>query len=178
MVHNLTLRLKLKLKGHLIVKMKKVLITIFFVITLLIAGCSSAVDDNIKESNSMKLDSSNNKITVYKSPSCGCCNGHIEEYERLGFEVKVVEMVDLSPIKDKYNIPSYMQSCHTAVWGEYFIEGHVPSQAIEKLVNEKPDIKGISLPGMPSGTPGMPGPKMGDYVISQLDENWTEFMTI
>ena len=111
-----------------------------------------------------------NMAMVYKSPTCGCCAIYVEYLDQLGFEVEVHESEDMSPIKEKYGISSAQESCHTTVIGDYFIEGHVPMEAIEKLLTEQPDIDGIGLPGMPSGTPGMPGAKMGTYEIYQLSD--------
>jgi hypothetical protein len=108
------------------------------------------------------------KITVYKSPTCGCCVGYIAELNRKGFDVETKSMVDLSPLKQKYNIPLNMQSCHTALVRDYFVEGHVPIEAVDKLLQEHPDIDGIALPNMPAGSPGMPGLKQGPFVIYQL----------
>ena len=126
------------------------------------------------------LTSSNPKSdTVKKSPSCGCCNGYIAALESDGFQVKSVNMDDLTAIKNKYNIPTEMQSCHTTIIGRYFIEGHVPLDAVKKLLQEQPDIDGIALPGMPIGTPGMPGPKESPFVIYQIkDGQSSEFMKI
>jgi hypothetical protein len=88
-------------------------------------------------------------------------------------------MRSLQTVKQKYNIPLEMQSCHTTIIGEYFIEGHVPYEAINKLLKEQPNIDGIALPGMPIGTPGMPGEKDEPYVIYQLiDGKSSVFMTI
>ena len=88
-------------------------------------------------------------------------------------------MTSLDLIKKKHNIPGEMQSCHTSVVGKYFIEGHVPIEAINKLLKDQPDIDGIVLPGMPMGTPGMPGNKEAPYVIYQLiDGEYSVFMTI
>jgi hypothetical protein len=118
-------------------------------------------------------------VEVFKSPSCGCCNGYIAALESDGFQVKSVNMDDLTAIKNKYNIPTEMQSCHTTIIGRYFIEGHVPLDAVKKLLQEQPDIDGIALPGMPIGTPGMPGPKESPFVIYQIkDGQSSEFMKI
>ena len=95
------------------------------------------------------------------------------------FNVKKTNMTSLDPIKKKYNIPTDMQSCHTSVMGKYFIEGHVPLEAINKLLKEQPNIDGIALPGMPIGTPGMPGIKNAPYVIYQIiDGKYSVFMKI
>ena len=118
-------------------------------------------------------------VEVFKTPSCGCCYGYVLFLEKEKFNVKQTDMRSLHSIKKKYNIPLEMQSCHTTIMGKYFIEGHVPLQAVNKLLKEQPDIDGIALPGMPIGTPGMPGEKEEPYVIYQLiDGKFSVFMTI
>ena len=118
-------------------------------------------------------------VEVFKTASCGCCYGYVLFLEEEKFKVKQTDMRSLHAIKIKYNIPLEMQSCHTTILGKYFIEGHVPIEAINKLLKEKPDIDGIALPGMPTGTPGMPGKKEEPYVIYQLvDGKSSVFMTI
>ena len=119
------------------------------------------------------------KIEVFKTPSCGCCYGYVLFLEEENFKVKQTDMRSLHLIKKKYNIPLEMQSCHTTILDKYFIEGHVPIEAINKLLKEQPDIDGIALPGMPIGTPGMPGEKEEPYIIYQLvDGKYSVFMTI
>lgn len=109
-----------------------------------------------------------NKITVYKSASCGCCVGYISELRNQGFEVEIVNVDYMGSIKDRYGIPINMQSCHTAVIGDYFIEGHVPMEAVYKLLEDRPAIDGIALPDMPTGSPGMPGFKSGPFKVYAL----------
>jgi len=109
-------------------------------------------------------------VTLYKSPNCGCCSGHAEALEAAGFEVTIEETDNLDLVKQTHNIPADGASCHAIVIGDYVVEGHVPLEAIEKLLAEKPDIAGIGLPGMPIGTPGMPGRKTGPYEVYQLSE--------
>ena len=128
----------------------------------------------LANTNSNKLN-----VEVFKTPSCGCCYGYILFLEKEKFNVTQTDMRSLHSIKKKYNIPLEMQSCHTTIMGKYFIEGHVPLQAVNKLLREQPDIDGITLPGMPIGTPGMPGEKEEPYVIYQLiDGKFSIFMTI
>jgi hypothetical protein len=123
--------------------------------------------------------SSKYTFEVFKTPTCGCCDGYVSFLEGEQFKVKKTNMTSLDSIKKKHNIPGEMQSCHTSVVGKYFIEGHVPIEAINKLLKEQPDIDGIALPGMPMGTPGMPGNKEAPYVIYQLiDGEYSVFMTI
>ena len=117
----------------------------------------------------------NTHAIVYKSPTCGCCSGHAEAMVASGIEVEIVETdhAELLFFKEDESIPGNLWSCHTTVLSEgereYLVEGHVPIEAIEKLVKEKPDIKGVALSGMPSGTPGMPGPKVGPYDVMTLE---------
>lgn len=108
--------------------------------------------------------------TVYKSASCGCCGGYIEELERQGATV-LVEVVDekrLAEVKVEHGVAPEFQSCHTTIIDGYVVEGHVPIEAVAKLRAEKPAVRGITLPGMPSGTPGMPGPKFGPFEVKDL----------
>jgi hypothetical protein len=123
--------------------------------------------------------SANQSVEVFKTLSCGCCDGYVLFLEEEDFKVKQTDMRSLHSIKKRYNIPLEMQSCHTTILGKYFIEGHVPLEAINKLLKEQPDIDGIALPGMPTGTPGMPGEKEEPFVIYQLiDGKSSVFMTI
>ncbi|MFC1595264.1 DUF411 domain-containing protein [Patescibacteria group bacterium] len=117
--------------------------------------------------------------TVYKSPTCGCCIGYMAEAEKSEINVETVTTKDMELIKEQYNIPREMESCHTMIIDDYFVEGHVPFEAIEKLLAEKPDIDGIALPDMPAGSPGMPGIKTGSYEIYQLKDGvYSNFLSI
>jgi hypothetical protein len=132
-----------------------------------------------KQDASAVTKTSKYNVEVFKTPSCGCCYGYVLFLEEKKFKVKQTDLKSLHLIKKKYNIPLEMQSCHTTILGKYFIEGHVPIEAINKLLKEKPDIDGIALPGMPIGTPGMPGDKKEPYIIYQLvDGKSSVFMTI
>jgi hypothetical protein len=132
-----------------------------------------------KQDASAVTNSSKYNVEVIKTSSCGCCYGYVLFLEEENFKVKQTDVRSLHLIKKKYNIPLEMQSCHTTILGKYFIEGHVPIEAINKLLKEKPDIDGLALPGMPIGTPGMPGEKEEPYIIYQLvDGKSTVFMTI
>ena len=132
-----------------------------------------------KQDASAVTKASQYNVEVFKTASCGCCYGYVLFLEEEKFKVKQTDMRSLNLIKNKYNIPLEMQSCHTTILGKYFIEGHVPIEAINKLLKEQPDIDGIALPGMPIGTPGMPGEKKEPYIIYQLvDGKSSVFMTI
>ncbi|MFQ5531867.1 MAG: DUF411 domain-containing protein [Candidatus Nanoarchaeia archaeon] len=119
------------------------------------------------------------QVTAYKSANCGCCVGYIAELKRSGYEVKTIVTEDMKSIKDRYGIPRYMESCHTTILGDYFVEGHVPLEVLNILIEEQPEIEGIALPNMPSGSPGMPGKKTGTWTIySSKNGEFSEFMTI
>lgn len=109
-------------------------------------------------------------LTVYKSLSCGCCGWYVSYLKRHGFRVDTVNMSDLDEIKTKYHVPNQLRSCHTTLAGNYVVEGHIPVEAIKKLLDEKPDIGGIAMAGMPSGSPGMPGAKSGPFKIHSISK--------
>jgi len=108
---------------------------------------------------------------VYRAPNCGCCGNYIGYLERRGITVEDKIVSDIEKVKSQYEIPEDMLSCHTTVIGGYVVEGHIPLEAVEKLLAEKPDIRGIAMPGMPSGSPGMPGGKRGPFEISALRQD-------
>ena len=95
------------------------------------------------------------EVTVYKSPTCGCCGDWVKHMEANGFKVTVHDVQNLNPIKEKAGLTPALASCHTAFVGGYAIEGHVPASDIRRLLREKPDAKGLAVPGMPIGSPGM-----------------------
>jgi len=110
-------------------------------------------------------------ILVYKSPTCGCCKKWVKHLEREGFKVATKDYRDMKPIKKMFGVKPKFQSCHTAKVGKYFIEGHVSASDIKKLLKEKPDIKGLSAPGMPMGSPGMEGHRKDKYNVLAIDKN-------
>ena len=100
------------------------------------------------------------EVIVYKSPSCGCCAKWVDHMRDAGFEVKVNNTSDVYPIKQEYGLPRGMGSCHTAIVDGYVIEGHVPANDVQRLLAEKPIARGLAVPGMPIGSPGM---EQGSY---------------
>lgn len=94
-------------------------------------------------------------LQVYKSPTCGCCGEWIEHLEAEGFQVEVVDRPDMMAVKAELGLPGEMASCHTGIIDGYLVEGHVPADDIQRLLAERPDVKGIAVPGMPVGSPGM-----------------------
>ena len=110
-------------------------------------------------------------ILVYKSPTCGCCKKWVKHLENNGFNVKTKDIRDMSSVKNKFGVKKQFQSCHTAKIGNYFIEGHVSASDIKKLLKDKPNIKGLSVPGMPMGSPGMEGHRKDKYDVIAIDKN-------
>jgi hypothetical protein len=131
-------------------------------------------------SGNLVLENFDEDIKFYKESSCGCCGVHYNYIKKAGLDSEKIEMQDISAIKKQYGVPSELYSCHTMILGNYFVEGHMPIEAIEKLLIEKPDIAGIALPGMPKGSPGMPGTKRGEWIIYAVNKDGTydEFMRI
>jgi hypothetical protein len=107
-------------------------------------------------------------VTVYLTPDCGCCAVYVEYLKRKGVRVEEIVLDDLSSIKKEHGITIDLWSCHTSVVAGYVVEGHVPLEVIVRLLDERPDIRGIALPAMPPGTPGMPGPKRSEWIFYSI----------
>lgn len=109
------------------------------------------------------------KVVLYKSPDCGCCVKYIAYLRKNNYEVEVIEEENMLKIKQRYGVVPELESCHTAIFGDYVVEGHVPIEVIKKLQEQKPNTKGIALPDMPAGSPGMPGVKQEPFEVFYLD---------
>ena len=116
--------------------------------------------------------SSGTAVTVYKQVGCGCCTIWADHLRKAGFKVSSMEVPDLNRVKKAYGVPPSVQTCHTALVGDYVVEGHVPLDAIQKLLKERPNIAGIGVAGMPIGTPGMEsGARKDPYDVVAFDKN-------
>ena len=104
-------------------------------------------------------------VTVYKSPACGCCTAWVDHMRAAGFRVATVDTSDVSPVKKRHGVPDALGSCHTALIGQYVVEGHVPAEDIRRLLAEKHDVNGLAVPGMPVGSPGMEGSYRQAYEV-------------
>ena len=144
---------------------------------VLFAACSKPENDAapaqvasaVPVTQSAAAPGSARNIKVYKDPNCGCCKEWIRHLEQNGFTVEVVDMPDLSAVKTKYGISTELQACHTGVIGDYVVEGHVPADLIVKMLDEKPSIAGLAVPGMPAGSPGMEGASKERYDVLTFD---------
>ena len=103
-------------------------------------------------------------VKVLKTPTCGCCTAWVEHIRLAGFEVEAqdIDQDSLYIVKDRLQIAPDLAGCHTAVVGDYFVEGHVPATDIRRLLSEQPAARGLTVPGMPMSSPGMGGPGAGD----------------
>jgi len=133
-----------------------------FSMILLLTGASSGM--------AAPAEPPDRSMTVFKSPTCGCCAAWAELMTKAGFQVEIRDIEDMDVLKKMAAIPEPYWACHSAKLGAFIIEGHVPLAAIEKLLRETPDIRGIAVPGMPMGAPGMGGDPEASYdVLAILD---------
>jgi hypothetical protein len=130
---------------------------LFLTLTLILSGPTLAAE-------------SSKQATLYKNPFCGCCEGHAQYLRENGFVVTEIPTDDLPRIRQQHGVPEQLAGCHTILIDGYVVEGHVPAAAIDKLLAERPPIKGISLPGMPAGSPGMSGPKTAPFVVYEISD--------
>jgi hypothetical protein len=111
--------------------------------------------------------SSRTPIAIYKSKTCGCCAKWVDYVKANGFQPTVHDEEEMDQLKNRLGIPSEVRSCHTAVLGNYLIEGHVPVREVRRLLEEQPKVAGLAVPGMPSLSPGMapPGAQVGGFEV-------------
>ena len=149
-------------------KLHALLIAIF---SLLLAAGVHAAEPTMAGTPASKATPVLPQMVVHKTPTCGCCEVWVERMREAGFEVQTRDHDDLAPIKTRLGIPYGKGSCHTAEVGGYFVEGHVPALDIKRLLAEKPDAKGLVVPGMPAGSPGMemPDGRTQPYTVELID---------
>lgn len=123
--------------------------------TTIASPCARAKDDS-------------KTVTLYKDPQCGCCEGYADYLRSHGFEVTAVPTHDLPLLNEKYGIQTDLQPCHISLIAGYVVGGHVPVEVVTRLLSEKPPITGITLPGMPPGSPGMNGWKTEPFTIYEI----------
>ena len=111
------------------------------------------------------------EVTVYKSASCGCCKNWMKHMQDNGFTVKSVDVADVSPYRLRHGVSPTLASCHTALVDGYVIEGHVPAADIRRLLKERPKVRGLAVPGMPNGSPGMEQGYVEPYDVLSFDKN-------
>ena len=113
------------------------------------------------------VEAESSAILVHKDPNCSCCTGWVRHLKDAGFAVTAQETTDLQPVRKRLGVPADLAACHTAEVDGYVLEGHVPATAVRRLLKERPTAIGLSVPGMPAGSPGMEGgtPRPYDVVL-------------
>ena len=109
-------------------------------------------------------------VIVNKDPQCSCCEGYADYLRKSGFDVSIVDTHDLPLMNERYGVPEELQGCHLSTVAGYFVGGHVPVDVLRRLLSEKPAIEGITLPGMPEGSPGMYGTKTAPFKIYAIGD--------
>ena len=110
-------------------------------------------------------------VQVYKDPACGCCTAWIKHLQANGFQVVAHDTNDVAAHKRRLGVPFGVGSCHTAEVGGYVVEGHVPAQDIRRLLSERPRVRGLVVPGMPMGSPGMEGERKDAFDVLLIDRD-------
>jgi hypothetical protein len=141
--------------------------------TFLLASVASLMLPRLGHANGIKA-------ILYKDPHCSCCTGYADYLWAEGFDVTVKITDDLAKVSADAGVPAELQGCHSTFLGGYVVDGHVPAEAIRKLLAERPPIAGITLPGMPEGSPGMGGTKTEPFMIYAVsrDAEPTLFVTL
>jgi hypothetical protein len=113
------------------------------------------------------------KLTVFKSPTCGCCTKWVDHVKAAGFTVEVHDEEEMDPVKDRLGVPPDLRSCHTGQLEGYLIEGHVPAEDMKRLLTARPKVAGLAVPGMPKSTPGMavPGEPAEPYTVVSFQKD-------
>ena len=117
----------------------------------------------------VRLHAAGTQVQVYKDPTCGCCGKWVQHLRDNGFQVAVQDVPDTAVYRAKYGVPKQVMSCHTAVVDGYAVEGHVPATDIHRMLAERPKAKGLAVPGMPAGSPGMEAPRSQAYAVLLFD---------
>jgi hypothetical protein len=142
------------------------------VVAFLVSACGTAqeADEAVFVAPEDALVAADTAAHLYRSATCDCCVGHADYLEAEGVDVVEHVVDDVAEVKRLLGVPDDLWSCHTTVVGGYVVEGHVPVDDIDRVLTERPDIGGIALPGMPSGSPGMPGELEGPLEVSEFGD--------
>jgi hypothetical protein len=149
--------------------------------TSVLAACSSGDDDggDDRSAGGGLASEPDTQAVMYSSPGCGCCGGYADYLGERGIAVDQRQTDDLDSARAEAGVPEDAAGCHTTVLGDYVVEGHVPAEAIDRLLRERPAVDGIALPGMPDGSPGMSGAKAGAFeIVAFKDGTVRPFMSV
>lgn len=137
------------------------------------AGTTPAIapagTSDVRPASAVAMDSL--LMAVYKTPNCGCCREWVDHVRGNGFHATTTDVADVAPVKNTHNVPADLRSCHTALVSGYVVEGHVPAEDIKRLLKERPDIIGLAVPGMPSGSPGMENGQIDKYDVIAIGKD-------
>lgn len=135
-----------------------------------VAGLIVLITAGIAGQSRPETPSASADVVVYKTAACGCCKNWVAHLRADGLQVAVVNVADTRSARQRLGVPRMLGSCHTAEAGDYFVEGHVPADLVRRLLVEQPaDIRGIAVPGMPMGSPGMEGPNAVAYEVLSVN---------
>jgi hypothetical protein len=137
-------------------KMRSIIVAIGIGVSA--ASCADAGAAAVAKGVGSIADGAAVEMTVYATPTCGCCGGWVDHMRDNGFDVRVVYQDDLTDVRLRYRLPAELTSCHMGVVEGFAVEGHVPASVVQRLLTERPEVLGIAAPGMPIGSPGMEVP--------------------
>ena len=141
------------------------------IIALTVASIALALTTAAARTSASDAAAKKPTITVYKDPSCGCCKKWIEHLVKNGYRVDAKDTPNMTEIKHTLGVPDGLTACHTAVVNGYLIEGHVPASDIDRLLEQKPRVAGLAVPGMPAGSPGMEAAGTQRYQVLAFDKS-------
>jgi hypothetical protein len=124
---------------------------------LVLGGSSRAAD--------VPFSIDENDVEVWKSATCGCCSLWVEHMRFNGFLVRAHDVGEVTPFRRKLGVPDGLASCHSALVATYALEGHVPADVVRQFLKDRPSARGLALPGMPMGSPGMEGPRRDRFAV-------------
>ena len=139
-----------------------------------------AVAGDASRASALSAQGNGQLVTVYRSPTCGCCKAWEDHLRENGFTVESVETRAMDVVKTENGVPRPLLSCHTAIVDGYVIEGHVPAADIARLLSERPAVRGLAVPGMPTGSPGMetPGREAQPYEVFAFSDDGAEVWAV
>ncbi len=147
--------------------------------TAVLVGCASTDSESHLTAPDSRPGATGPSVVVYRTPTCGCCKKYEDYLRKHGYAIRSEVLDDLEPIRMELDIPAAAASCHTVLIDGYAVEGHVPVEAIDKMLDDRSSIDGISIPGMPSNAPGMGDPDGNPIeVVSFRDGSVEPFMTL
>ena len=153
---------------------RRFLIAVVVTFGLVAAGCAAEGDTGgstsaVRSTPAQLVDAGGTHVTMYQNPSCGCCGKWTSHMTANGFDVEIIKISSIGDIKEEHGLNAAIASCHTALVDGYVVEGHVPADLVLKMLEERPEVVGITAPGMPAGSPGMESDHPESYHVLTFD---------